>query len=146
MARMLFDKLAKFIGRTTVGQRTARIQIRYQHFLVRTKNLCRLTHKMNTAHHNDISIRLRRPLCQCQTIAYKIGDILYFTRLVVMSQDKRILFLTQLVDLRFQIQSLVYRLSNIPCFQPFFFIHYIYIFSPSFKKRNMVLIIVCSYC
>ena len=85
MIGMRFDKIGKFIGRTTVGQRTACIQIRHQHFFIRTKNLSRFTHKVDTTHHNDIRIRFSCPLCQRQAVTYKVGNILYFARLVIVT-------------------------------------------------------------
>ena len=135
MVRVFFDKLCKLIGRTTICQRTTGIEIRNQYFLVRTKYFGCLTHKVNATHHNDVSIRFGCPLSQSKAIAYKIGDILDFTRLIVMAKDNGILFLTQSVYLSFQIKGFVYRFGDIPIFQPFFFLHYIYIFSSFFKKE-----------
>ena len=95
---MLFDKLRKLICRTTVGQRTACFHVGNQHFLSRTEHFRRLTHEVNTAHHNNIRFRFCRPLSQCQTVANVIGDVLYFTLLVVVTQNDCILFFLQLVN------------------------------------------------
>ena len=132
---MFLHELGEVIGRTTVGQRTSGIEVGHQHFLVGAKHLGSLAHKMNATHHNDIGIRLGSPLCQSQAVAHKVGYILYFATLVVVSEDNGILFLAQLVNLRFQIEGLAHRLGDVPSFQPFFLIHYIYIFSSSFKKE-----------
>ena len=94
---MLFDKLRKLVRRTTVRQRTTCFHVGHQHFLVRTKHLRRFTHKVNAAHHNDVRFRFGRPLSQCQTVTDVISDVLYFTLLVVVAQNDRILFFLQLI-------------------------------------------------
>ena len=92
VSRVFFDKLCKLIRRTTVRQRTTCRHVGYQHFLVRTKHLCRFPHKVNATHHNNVRFRFGCPLSQCQTVANVIGDVLYFPFLVVVSQNDCILF------------------------------------------------------
>ena len=124
MAGMLFDKTCKLIVGTTIRQRTTGIQVGNQHFLVGTQNLCRFTHKVNPAHHNNTCIRLGSPLRQSQTVADEIGYLLNFVGLVVVPQYHRILFFLQSGYFRFQIDTLFYRFTDISLFQPFFFFHY----------------------
>ena len=100
---MLLDKLFEFVGRTTVGQRTASCHIGYQHFLFRTEHLGRLTHEMNTAHHNDVGRRLGGLLGQSQTVADIVGDFLYFTALIIVTHDQGIFLFLQLLDGLYQI-------------------------------------------
>ena len=111
---MLFDKLRKLIRRTTVRQRTTRFHVGHQHFLIRTKHLRCLTHKVNAAHHNDIRLRFGSQLSQRQTVANVIGDILYFTFLVVVPQNDCILFFLQLINSLYEIIH-----NNILLFLPF---------------------------
>ena len=98
MIRMLFYKFSKLRSRTTVCQRTACIQIGNQYLLIRTKNLRRFTHEMNTAKNNDIRRCFSRPLSQCQAVSYIICYILYISCLIIMSEDNRIFLFTQLID------------------------------------------------
>ena len=103
---MSLYKLLKLSGGATVGERAAGIQIRHQHFFIRTKNLCRFAHEMHAAHDDDVCLCAGSPLCQGQTIPYEVGDILDIPRLVIVCQDNGILFFTQLVDFRFQVDAL----------------------------------------
>ena len=109
MTGMLFDKFFKFVCRTTVGQRTACIQIGNKHFFIRTDNFCRLSHKMHTAQNNYISFCFGSPLSQSQTVSYIIGNILNGIFLIVMSQNNSILFFAKLLYLFYQIDIIIYR-------------------------------------
>ena len=95
---MFLDELFELVGRTAVGQGTAGSHVGYQHLLFRTKHFGRLAHEMNAAHHDDVCRRLGGLLRQGQTIAYIIGNFLYFTPLVVVSHNQRILLFLQLID------------------------------------------------
>ena len=125
MPRMLFDKLRKLIRRTTVRQRTTRFHVGHQHFLIRTKHLRCLTHKVNAAHHNDVRLCFGSQLSQRQTVANVIGDILYFTLLVVVPQNDCILFFLQLINSLYEIIH-----NNILLFLPF-------------KKNPLLVMIAC---
>jgi len=95
---MLFDKLTELVRRTTVRQRTACRHVGHQHLLIGTEHLCRFSHEVNAAHHDNVRFRPGCPLRQSQTVAHVIGYILYFTFLVVMAQNDCVLLLLQLLD------------------------------------------------
>ena len=100
---MLLDKLCKFICRTAVGKRTTCRHIGHQYLFAGTKHLCRLTHEVNAAHHNNVGFRFCRPLRQSQTVSNVVGYVLYLTLLVVVPQNDRILLFLQLLDSFYQI-------------------------------------------
>ena len=105
MVGMRLDEIPEFLSRTTLGQRTGSIQVGNQYNLVGTKNLIGFAHKVNTAHHNDVSLRLGSLLCQRQAVAYKVGYILYFTLRIIMRHDDGILLFTHTPDLGLNIRT-----------------------------------------
>ena len=80
---------------------------------------------MNAAHHNDVRLRFGSQLSQRQTVANVIGDILYFTLLVVVPQNDCILFFLQLINSLYEIIH-----NNILLFLPF-------------KKNPLLVMIAC---
>ena len=58
IARMLFLELLQVFSLTGVSQRATRIQVRTKHRLLRRQQLTRLCHKVHTAHHHHLCIRL----------------------------------------------------------------------------------------
>ena len=100
---MFFYKGFKLNRWTTVGQRTAGIQIGYQYFLVRTKDFGCFAHEMNATKHQDIGRCLGSPLRQSQTVAYKISNVLNLCCLIIMRQDNGVLLFSQFINFFLQI-------------------------------------------
>ena len=102
---MCLYEIPELLSRTTLGQRTGSIQVGNQYNLVGTKNLIGFAHKVNTAHHYDVRLRLGSLLCQRQTVTYKIRYILDFTIGVIMRHDDGILLFTHTPDLGLNIRT-----------------------------------------
>ena len=94
MTGMLLDELGELRSRTTIRQGATGIQVRYQHFLIRAEDFRCFSHKVNPTKHDDIRLRLSRPLCQGQTVSHIVRYILYIACLIVMRQNNRILLFT----------------------------------------------------
>ena len=138
VAGMLLDEGGKLVGRTAVGQRTARVQVGHQHHLVGTENLCRLAHEVHATEHDDVGICLGGLLGQCQRVAHKVGHVLHHAFRVVVCHDDGVLLGTQSAYSLFQVGSLRDTGRCISFFFPIVFYHscrhfflllYIFLFS-----------------
>ena len=98
MIWMCLNKLFKLIRGTTLCEGTSCCKVRYKNPFLRAQYFCSLTHKMNTTQHNNVRSSFCSPLSQCQTITHKIGNVLYFRFLVVVSQYNGIFRFSEFID------------------------------------------------
>ncbi|OQC22831.1 MAG: hypothetical protein BWX70_03011 [Verrucomicrobia bacterium ADurb.Bin070] len=99
---MLRLEVAELLAGDHVGHRAAGIRSRQQNRLAGIENRGGLSHKVNTAEHNDIRLDVGRLAREFQRIAREVGDVLHLTKLIVVGQDDGVPFSLQQLNLVMQ--------------------------------------------
>ena len=87
MIGVALAKRPELVRRTTIGQRTACLQVGEQHQPARVENLRRLGHEQHAAEDDHIRGSRRGFLRQLQAVADKIGHVLNCRFLIEVRQD-----------------------------------------------------------
>ena len=95
----------ELLGRATVLQAAAGVQVGQNHRLLRRQDLGRLRHEAHPAECDDVGIGLRRAAREVEAVADEIGQILQLGLLVIMCQDDGIALTAQAVDLGTQVEA-----------------------------------------
>jgi hypothetical protein len=74
----------------TVGKGASGVEIWKENSFLWTQNLCGFGHEMNAGKHNHVCIGRRSTPGEVKTVADKIGYILNFGLLVIVSEDNRV--------------------------------------------------------
>ncbi|OPY04707.1 MAG: hypothetical protein A4E66_02551 [Syntrophus sp. PtaB.Bin001] len=101
--RILLPRLCQRFGRYLVGQRTARVKPGQEHRLFRGENGRAFGHKVDAGENDHVGFGLRRLDTQGKRIPKKIGNVLNFLPLIIMSQQYGVSLAEQLADFRLQI-------------------------------------------
>lgn len=114
-----FYELLEFIGLAAVGQRASCRQVGYKHLLVGTKHLGRFAHEIYSTQYYHRLVETRGNLSQSQRVTYIVGEILYFTLLVVVGQNHCVLLFLESFYLCYKVGTRLYWSIDIA----FFYIH-----------------------
>ena len=102
---VLLDERLKLIGRTTVAQRAARVEVGHYNSFLRAQNFSCLAHEMHATEHYHRRFHILRQLCQCQAVANVVGKILNFVTLVEVRHNNSILLLFEFYYLFTEVYS-----------------------------------------
>ena len=80
----------ELVGRTAVGERAARLEVRHHDDPLRVQDLRGLGHEVDAAERDHVAVDLRGGLRERERVAHEVGEVLDLGLLVVVGEQHRV--------------------------------------------------------